>query len=147
MKKKLYHTNYAVATDWCNNALVLCNNIPEIDPSVWDNFKPLVNLEADDEEEDEVCPKCGGSLSQIGANMVCDECGYGDGQEEIFQWYITDCSEDDVNYLIESFGLIFTYSDLLDCWILCVTQYGTNWYYCDWYTTNPNAERQCGEKK
>lgn len=33
---KTYKTNYSVAVNWCNNALILCNNITEIDPSVYD---------------------------------------------------------------------------------------------------------------
>ena len=75
--KKLYHTNYAVAVHWCNNALVLCNNIPEIDDSIWDNFEPIVDLEYEpeyDEEGEEIKPKCsecGGEMEQQGPNIVC----------------------------------------------------------------------------
>lgn len=137
MKKELHHTNYAVAVKWCNNALVLCNNIPEIDDSVWDNFEPIVDLDYEteyDEEGEEIKPRC-------------PECGEGEDRVEIFQWYITDCSKWDVEYLTETFGLLFTYSDLLDCYILCVTHFGTGWDYVDWYTTNPIAKRELGEKK
>lgn len=55
--KTLYHTNFAVAVNWCNNALVLCNNIPQIDDSIWDNFEPIVDLGYEpeyDEEGDEI---------------------------------------------------------------------------------------------
>lgn len=151
--KKLYHTNYAVAVHWCNNALVLCNNIPNIDDSVWENFEPIVDLEHEpeyDEDGEEItlkCPDCGDELVQIGPNMECVNCGYGEGQVEIYQWYITDCSKWDMEYLRDTFGLLFTYSNLLDCYILCVTHWGTGWDYVDWHTTNPNAERKCGEKK
>lgn len=31
---KTYKTNYSVSVEWCNNALILCNNITEIDPSI-----------------------------------------------------------------------------------------------------------------
>ena len=79
--------------------------------------------------------------------MVCPECGDGEDRVEIYQWYITDCSKWDVEYLIKTFGLLFTYSDLLDCYILCATHFGTGWDYVDWYTTNSNAKRECGEKK
>lgn len=54
---------------------------------------------------------------------------------EIYQWYISDCSDSDVKYLTEHFpGVLFTYSEKLELWILCVTHYGTSWNYVDWYT-------------
>lgn len=54
---------------------------------------------------------------------------------DIFQYFITDCSEDDVLFLEKSFGLLFGYSPLLDCYILCVDHYGTSWdyVYCPCY--------------
>lgn len=151
--KKLYHTNYSVAVNWCHNALVLCNNIPNIDDSVWDNFESVNDLgyepeyDKDGNEISPKCPECGAELEQCGPNMVCPKCDYGDDQIEIYQWYITDCSKWDMEYLRDTFGLLFTYSDMLDCYILCVTHFGTGWDYVDWHTTNPNAECKCGEKK
>ena len=151
--KKIYHTNYSVAVNWCHNALVLCNNIPNIDDSVWDNFEPVNDLGYEpeyDEDGNEInpkCPECGAEMEQRGPNMVCSECDYGDDQVEIYQWYITDCSKWDMEYLRDTFGLLFTYSDMLDCYILRVTHFGTGWDYVDWHTTNPNAECKCGEKK
>lgn len=52
---------------------------------------------------------------------------------EIYQWYITDANESDVEWLEDTFGLLFTYSELLDCFILCVDHCGTGWDYvpCD----------------
>ena len=54
---------------------------------------------------------------------------------EIFQWYLTSANESDVNWLEKSFGLKFTYSELLECFVLCVTHFGTSWDYvpCDCY--------------
>lgn len=112
-----YKTNYSVAVNWCNNALILCNNIAEIDPSVFDNNR----FELFNEE---------------------------DGTEKgIYQWLITDCSDEDVEYLEKTFGLLFTYSDLLDKYILCVDHFGTSWGYVEWTTTNELAKRELGEKK
>ena len=58
-----------------------------------------------------------------------------DNGEEIYQWFLTDASQSDVEWLEESFGLKFTYSKLLDCFVLCVTHYGTSWdsVPCDCY--------------
>lgn len=51
-----------------------------------------------------------------------------DGNErDIFQWFITDCDLDEVEFLENAFNLLFAYSELLDCWILCVDQFGTSW--------------------
>lgn len=126
MKTKLYHTNYSVAINWCNNSYVMCNNLPEIDPSIYDNMMSPIKEEEEDVEEEE------------------DEFEYSD----IFQWFITDASSGDVNYLMHAFpGLIFTYSDLLDCYVLCVNHFGTSWDYVDWVTTNQNAEAELGKRK
>lgn len=114
--KKTYPSNYRVATQWLNNSLVLCNNIPNIDQSIWDNMR----FDQYDEEDE---------------------------YTEIYQWYITDCSDDDVRYLEDTFGLLFTYSELLDCYILCVDHFGTAWDYVYCETTNEFAKRDLGEQK
>lgn len=109
-----YGTNYRVAVKWCGNSYILCNNIPEIDPTIWDNM--LFDLYDEDD------------------NMV-----------DIYQWFISDASEFDVNYLRETFGLKFAYSELLDCYVLCVDHFGTAWDYVYCETTNEVAKRELGE--
>lgn len=113
---KTYGTNYRVATQWLNNSFILCNNIADIDMSIYDNMQ---------------------------FNAYDEEGNYFD----IFQWYLTDCSEEDMEYLRDTFGLKFTYSELLDVFVLCVDHYGTSWdyVYCD--TTNELAARGLGESK
>ena len=114
---KTFMTNYKVAVSWLGNAIILCNNITEIDPSVFDN----VRFSTYDEKKDTYT--------------------------EIYQWCITDCSEEDVEYLEQTFGLLFTYSDLLEKFILCVDHYGTAWDYVECETTNEFAARKFGESK
>ena len=92
-------TSYAKAVKYCNNSFVLCNNIAEIDPTVYENMQ----FESYNEETRQYT--------------------------EIFQWYITDASEGDIEFLEESFGLLFTYSNALDCYVLCVDHWGTSWDY------------------
>lgn len=89
-------TNYWTAVNFCNNHMVICNDIPNIDSTVFDNMR----FDYFDENGDAV---------------------------DIFQWFITDCTESDVKFLEKSFGLLFTKSDLLGCFILCVDHYGTSW--------------------
>ena len=66
---------------------------------------------------------------------------------DIFQWYLTDCSESEVEFLEEHFGLLFTFSDTLDLYILAVDHFGTSWdyVYCD--TDLDVAVRKLGESK
>lgn len=97
--KKQVFTTYKTAVEWFGTNLVLCNNIPEIDQSIWDNF----NKDIYDEENN--------------------------SYKEIFQWYITDLDKSDMEWLSESFDLLFTYSEVLDCYILAVGHYGTSWNY------------------
>lgn len=93
MTNKKYYTTYNIATHWLDGGLVLCNNISEIDPSIWDN------MEFDFDEN-----------------------------TEIFQWFLTNWSRGDVDYLKKTFpDLLFTYSEKLDCYVLCVDHFGTMW--------------------
>lgn len=94
--KKLY-TTYNIAAHWIDGGLVLCNNIAEVDESIFDNMR----FDYYDEETDTYT--------------------------EIFQWYLTNYTENEVEYLEETFGLLFTYSDKLDCFVLCVDHFGTMW--------------------
>lgn len=84
--------SYSEAVKRFGNSFVLCNNVPEIDPSIWEN-----------------------------AYFDFDDAG------EIMQYYISDCSAEDVKYLSSWFGLLFVYSEVLDCFVLCVDHWGTAW--------------------
>lgn len=92
-----FTTSYKVAAHWLHNSLILCNSITEVDPSIIDNSR----FEVYDEEND--------------------------SYTEIYQYFLTDCSESDVEFLEDHFGLLFTYSDVLDLFVLCVDHYGTAW--------------------
>jgi hypothetical protein len=102
---KVFGTNYGVAVNWLGNNLILCNEIVNVDFSMLENCRFSLY-----DEETET-------------------------QTEIFQWYVTDCSSRDVEFLEKSFGLLFTYSDKLDVYVLCVDHCGTSWDYveCDCY--------------
>lgn len=112
-----YGTNYKVAVHWLGNNLILCNDIYKVDESVLENMR----FSTYDEETGEYT--------------------------EIYQWFLTDCSESDVKYLEETFGLLFTYSERLDLYVLCVDHYGTSWDYVYCETTNEYAARELGQNK
>lgn len=113
---KTYKTNYRVAVEWLNTSLILCNNLPEVDSSVYDNMRFSCYNEETEEYTD------------------------------VYQWYITDCMFYDMEFLEEKFGLKFTYSDMLECWILCVDHFGTAWDYVPCETTIEHAARELGER-
>lgn len=98
-------TNYYNAVHWLDNNLIMCNDIMKVDESVLDNMRFNYYNEEDDSYID------------------------------IYQWFLTDCTLSDVEYLERSFGLLFTYSDKLDLFILCVDHLGTSWkgVYCPCY--------------
>lgn len=110
------YTTYKIATHWCHNSYILCNNIADIDPTIYDN----ANFDWTDEDGND---------------------------REVFQWFITDASRFDVDWLTKTFDLLFTYSDKLDCYVLCVDHWGTGWDYVsceikdpEWLAINPECE-------
>ena len=52
-----------------------------------------------------------------------------DDDAEVYQWFLSSLSEDDVRWMEKSFdmGCVYTYSNMLDLWVVGVTHYGTSW--------------------
>ena len=48
--------------------------------------------------------------------------------DERFQWYLCNLNDYEEEWLEEA-GIILSYSDLLECDLLCVDHYGTSWDY------------------
>lgn len=91
------YTTYSIATHWLDGGLILCNDIGKVDESIFDNARFSW---FDEENETET---------------------------EIYQYFLTSWGESDVEWLEKTFGLLFTYSDKLDCFVLCVDHCGTMW--------------------
>lgn len=89
--------SYADAVKRFGNSYVLCNNVTTIDTEMWEN------MWGDFFKEDE-------------ETLI-----------DIYQYYITDCSETDVKFLTKWYDLKFLYSEVLDCFVLCVDHWGTSW--------------------
>ena len=98
MEKKRYTTFEKAVNMAFGGSMVLCNKLPEIDFSIWDNLR--------------------GSLEDDEGNDI-----------EIYQWYIIAASDFDIEYYEKTFrgGAVFSYSDLLDNWVMGVTHFGTPW--------------------
>ena len=91
--------SYATLCKLCFTDMILCNNITEIDESIYNN------LEWEPDEED------------------------GDDWEypEIYQYYLVDTNNYFFEEYRENF--LMSYSDKLDLWVLCVDHFGTGWKY------------------
>lgn len=84
---------------------VLCNNIVDVDQSIYDNLMNVWSYTNPDDDEEENYP-------------------------EIYQWFLTNATEDDVKYAQMHYPeVIFVYSDVLDLYVLAVQHYGTSWDY------------------
>lgn len=95
-----HYTDYATAINWLHGNLILCNNITNIDDSIFLNAR----FDVYDDESDYYA------------------------FDDIYQMFLTDFSTDDVEWLENTFSdMLFTYSDLLDCYVLCVNHFGTMW--------------------
>ena len=70
--QKTYLTNYSVAVHWCNNSLILCNEIPTIEPASFDNsqFGCVYYTDEDgNEDENEATTKEKESLTSTAARF------------------------------------------------------------------------------
>ncbi len=115
-------------------SLVLMNNIPTVDDSVWENWQGL------NPNEPEACDWQ--KLSKP-TRWVCNThmyegdkdtdhespCDFADSDvSEVMQWFA--CSDSDADFL-QRHGQYVTYSDLLDTHFLAITHFGTSWDYVD----------------
>lgn len=97
--QKTYATTYAVAASWAGCTTILCNEIAYLDDELMYN---TIGYECDEETEE---------------------------YPEIYQYYLTNCSDDFAEFLNEHFGLMFAYSEKLQLWVLLVDHFGTGWDY------------------
>ena len=114
--------SYFSVIDRYINDLVLCNNIAEVDPSIWDNIETgdlYYYLDKngnyktrEDYENDET-----GTIEEY--------------SDEVFQYYLCNLSQWDIDSIkdFKSNSIIISYSGLLDCNVLLVTHWGTSWEY------------------
>lgn len=91
-EKEKGYASYRTIVERYIGDCVLCNNIVNIDFSVYDNME---NCEED---------------------------------VEIYQYYLCNIGQWDREQALKA-GLILSYSDMLDCDVLCVDHYGTSWDY------------------
>lgn len=111
--------------------MVLMNNIPEVDGSVWENWQgdkiPFGNDDCDIQESTTGKAKyeC---LTHDKATDDEYECEDHEEDSEVFQWFAV--NDNDAEYL-KNHNQYITYSDLLDTYFLAITHFGTGWDYVD----------------
>lgn len=121
-EKRTGKASYFSVIDRYITDLVLCNNIPEIDPSIWDNIETgslYYYMDGD-----------GNSKTQ--EDYENDETGtIEEYSEEVYQYYLCNLSKWELDTIkdFKSDSIIISYSDLLDCDVLMVTHWGTSWKY------------------
>lgn len=96
-EKQQGYASYRTLVEYYIGDIVLCNNIVNIDESIYDN---MTNGYDEDTEE----------------------------YKDIYQYYLCDITEWDRKEL-EEMGIILSYSNMLECDVLCVDHYGTSWDY------------------
>lgn len=111
--------SYKTIVDYFIGDAVLCNNIIDVDSSIYDNINEngvkYVDYETGEEKTRE---------EYENDNEGKIEVEY----EDIYQYYVCNLGQFDKEQA-EKAGLILSYSDALDCDILCVDHFGTSWDY------------------
>ena len=116
-EKEKGYASYRTLVDYFIGDIVLCNNIAEIDQSVCDNL--TIEEKYYNENDEEITEE----EYYNDDNAYCDN-----SMPEIYQWYVCNLS-DWSKKEAEKAGLILSYSDMLDCDVLCVDHWGTSWDY------------------
>lgn len=116
--------------------MVLMNNIPEVDESIWENWQgksPMsgeCDIEANDKDSDHYSADidsayyCNTHENYTDEEYSCEE--YDDG--EVYQWFAV--GDNDADYL-KRHNQYVTYSNKLDTYFLAITHFGTSWDYVD----------------
>lgn len=116
-EKERGYASYKTIVDYFIGDLVLCNNIIDIDQSVYDNL--TIEERYYNENDEEITEE----EYYNDDNAYCDS-----STPEIYQYYLCHVSDYEKKQC-EKAGLILSYSDMLDCDVLCVDHFGTSWDY------------------
>ena len=116
-EKENNKASYKTIVNYFIGDIVLCNNIIELDDSIHENLNiepKYYNENGEEITEDEY--------------YNLDGAYYDDSMPEIYQFYLCNVSDYEKEQA-QAYGLIFSYSDKLECDVLCVDHYGTSWDY------------------
>lgn len=117
-EKEKGFASYRTIVDRFIGDIVLCNNIIDVDFSIIDNMQNgerFYNSETGEEVTEQEYNEDTEGI--IGSRM-----------EDIYQYYLCNIDDYSREILIDN-GFIISYSDKLECDVLCVDHYGTSWDY------------------
>lgn len=118
-EKEKGYASYRTIIDYFIGDIVLCNNIIDIDESVYYNMY--------DEQETKYYNENGEEITED--EYYEDDNAYSEEEtHEIYQWYLCNIGDWEKEQLQKA-GVILSYSDKLDCDVLCVDHWGTSWDY------------------
>lgn len=119
-EKEQGFASYRTIIEYFVGDIVLCNNIAEVDESVYENMSFQPETKYYNENDEEITEE----------EYFEDENAYFEEEDypEIFQWYLCNLTQYEKEQL-EEMGIILSYSDKLDCDVLCVDHWGTGWDY------------------
>ena len=103
-------TTYADAVSTIRN-MVLCNDVAKLEDDVF--FENVCEATFSEDDDDYV---------------------------EVYQYYITDCNDYDVDYLRSRYDLRFAWCEKLGVWVLLVTHFGTMWSGVDWHDNESDSK-------
>ena len=111
---------------------ILCNNIPSVDPSIWDNvhcgsLDYIDDYGAENDYQDYLADY---ENSLDDEEPMTYEEWFEENkedyirQEEIYQYFLVHDT-----FWLEKANELVLYSELLDCYVWCITHWGTGWDY------------------
>jgi len=116
-EKRQHRISYATLSKQFD--VVLCNNITEIDPDIWDNVESGEIETYFNKDWEEITREEWEALEEQGEETH-------EQFKEFYQFFIIDRNGAE---WLEQAGEVVLYSDVLDVFIWCVDHWGTSWAY------------------
>lgn len=130
-EKDTGYASYRSVIDRYIDDLFLCNNIVDIDDSVYENMNGNCFYYIDENGNYYTEKEYLNDEKYLIYQELCD----------FYQYYLCNLSNYEVDYLTK-LGICLSYSDLLDCDVLCVEHFGTSW---DYVSTDIELTENCEE--